>query len=75
MISGNSADYGGGVAVWDASGPSFSKTGGTIDATNSAIDGKVASVDYYPYGKTRNTTADPSVNLDSRVTGSAGGWE
>jgi hypothetical protein len=75
-ISGNSAaGVGGGVSVhWDYG--SFSKTGDTIDDTNSAYSGKVAYAgDYYSDYKKRNTTAGPSVNLNSDISGSAGGWE
>ncbi|MDR2095242.1 MAG: fibronectin type III domain-containing protein [Treponema sp.] len=74
-ISGNTASYsysyGGGVYVGSGS---FTKTGGgTIDATNSAKNGKVAYV--YSGDKKRNSTAGPDVNLNSNITGSAGGWE
>ncbi|MDR1220560.1 MAG: penicillin-binding protein activator LpoB [Treponema sp.] len=73
-ISGNTTalgSFGGGV---DVSGGMFVKSGGgTIDNTNSAQHGKVVFVsDGY---KQRDTTAGPGVNLDSRVPGSAGGWE
>jgi hypothetical protein len=47
--------------------------GGTIDAANSAKEGKVAYV--FDGNKKRDAAAGPSVNLDSRVSGSAGGWE
>jgi hypothetical protein len=79
-ISGNSTNnystsdthnYGGGVYV--ASGGIFTKTGGTIAATNLADVGKVAYV--YSGSKKRNTTAGPGVNLNSGTSGSAGGWE
>jgi hypothetical protein len=56
-------------------GDSFVKRGGgTIDAANSAKEGRVV----YVYGtprKVRNSAAGPGVNLDSGVAGSAGGWE
>jgi hypothetical protein len=65
----------------------FTKTGGTIygystnDAVNSnmiigtvANDGAAVYVDSSPV-KRRETTAGPSVNLDSSKSGTAGGWE
>jgi hypothetical protein len=73
-ITGNAASYGGGVYV---AGGTFTKRGGsTIDATNSAPEGKVAyvKVDNSTY-RVRNSAAGPSVNMDSRTSGSAGGWE
>jgi hypothetical protein len=71
-ISGNRAD-GGGVGVWNTD--SFVKRGGgTIDAANSAKEGRVVYV-YSSPGKVRNSAAGPWVNLDSGVAGSAGGWE
>jgi hypothetical protein len=77
-ITGNTASssnssQGGGVLVDGNNGGTFIKTGGTIDATNSAMYGKVVGV--WDRSKQRNTTAGPGVNLDSRVSGSAGGWE
>jgi hypothetical protein len=77
-ISGNTASavarygsyFSGGGGVY-SSGTFIKQGGGTIDAANSAANGKVA----YVSGKIRNTTAGPGINLDSRVTGSAGGWE
>jgi TolB-like protein len=67
-ISGNTADYsGGGVNI---SRGVFIKTGGTIDDTNNSKAGNVVGGDVK-----RNSTAGPSVNLDSRVNGSQGGWE
>jgi hypothetical protein len=71
-VSGNTAEWGGGVFV--GSGGSLIKSGGgTIDATNSASAGKVTYV--VTGNKRRETTAGPAVNLDSNVTGPAGGWE
>jgi len=77
-ISGNTTSgEGGGVASIFLS--SFVKTGGTIDATNSAKDSKVA---YYYYREKnkgitekRNRAAGPNDNLDSSKRGRAGGWE
>jgi hypothetical protein len=77
-ISGNSAsDTGGGVYVWGyglGDSTFIKNAGGTIDATNSALKGRVAYVDANLY-KQRNTTAGPGVNLDSDVSGAQGGWE
>jgi TolB-like protein len=72
-ISGNtvSGGYGGGVSVYSSG--VFIKTSGTIDGTNSATNG--GSVAYVNDSKKRNTTAGPGVTMDSRVAGSAGGWE
>jgi hypothetical protein len=72
-ISGNTAVkfVGGGVAA-EEDGGFFSKTGGIIDAANSAAEGKVAYVSFY---RKRDTAAGPEVNLNSRAAGSAGGWE
>jgi TolB-like protein len=70
-ISGNTASSGGGVYV-DSSGRFTKSGGGTIDATNSAPNGKAV---YVGDGKKRNSTAGPNVNMDSSVDGSAGGWE
>jgi TolB-like protein len=75
-ISNNTANREGG-GVW--SGNSFYKitawpfvkTGGTIDATNSAKDSKVVS----SVGGKRNRAAGPNDNLDSSKKGRAGGWE
>jgi hypothetical protein len=76
-IDGNSANaypysaynsYGGGVYV--SSGGSFSKTGGTIAADNSADIGKAAYV--YSGNKKRNTTAGPGINLNSATSAN---WE
>jgi hypothetical protein len=71
--------YGGGVCVLNVLGGAFTKNGGgIIDNTNSAQTGKVACVyDGSFYGTTfvRNTTAGPSVNMNSAIASSAGGWE
>ena len=69
-ISGNTANDGGGVSS-GGSRSSFIKTGGTIDETNSAKNGKVA---WSENGK-RDRTAGPNDNLDSSRKGRAGGWE
>ena len=47
--------------------------GGTIDSTNRAERGRVAYVN--SLDRQRNSTAGPGVNMDSRVSGSGGGWE
>ena len=72
-ISGNTAKEEGG-GVWSSRyNCSFIKTGGTIDATNSAKDSKVAYV-LSVSGK-RDRAAGPKDNLDSSKSGKAGGWE
>jgi hypothetical protein len=73
-ISGNSAsDWGGGV--WVSRSGAFTKRGrSTIDASNSAKQGKAAYVSSSP-AKQRNSAAGPNVYMDSRTSGSAGGWE
>jgi hypothetical protein len=64
---------GGGVIVGDGR---FVKTGGTIDGTNSANEGRVVFVlSGVVSKKVRNSAAGPNVNLDSSKSGSAGGWE
>jgi hypothetical protein len=71
-ISGNAAGrYGDGGGVY-ISGGVFIKTGGTIDDTNNAREGKAV---YVRELGMRNSTAGPAVNLDSRLSGSQGGWE
>jgi TolB-like protein len=69
-ISGNTASGGGGVCVFIDSAI-FIKTGGTIDGTNRADYGRVVNT---RSGK-RETAAGPGDNMDSRVSGRAGGWE
>jgi hypothetical protein len=69
-ISGNSASNGGGVYV-DRSGTFIKRGRSTIDASNSAPNGKVACA----YDVQRNSAAGQGVNMDSRLSGSAGGWE
>jgi hypothetical protein len=87
-ISGNTANnllisYGGGVYV---TGGTFTKTGGTIygdtntahtegDDENTAGSGNGHAVYVQSGPKKRNSTAGPSVNLDSAQSGAAGGWE
>lgn len=76
-ISGNTAREGGGVSVNPEA--VFIKTGGTIDASNRAStnsNGHVVLV-YVRSGpnRVRNSAAGPSVRLDSRTAGRAGGWE
>jgi uncharacterized repeat protein (TIGR02543 family) len=83
-IYGNTAyagnSYGGGVCLGYGGG-TFTKTGGTIYGytsgdTNSNTfknDGRGSAV-YVSYSKYRETTAGPTVNLDSSKDGAAGGW-
>jgi hypothetical protein len=72
-ISGNTASArGGGVEVYE--GAFIKSGGGTIDNTNRARSGRVVFISK-GRNKRRNTTAGPTVNLDSSVSGSAGGWE
>jgi hypothetical protein len=68
-----SPSYGGGVYVY-SSGTFTKNGGGTISDTNTTVNGKVAYVDSSP-AKRRNATAGPIVDMDSRVSGTAGGWE
>jgi len=75
-ISGNISDYGGGVYV--ATDSTFVKTGGIITADNRAKvggGGNVAAVINKRGHLYRNRAAGLYDNLDSRVEGSAGGWE
>ena len=73
-ISGNTANGdGGGVYSAGNNMSTFVKTGGTIDETNSAKNGKVAYAASVS-GK-RDRTAGPNDNLDSDKRGRAGGWE
>jgi hypothetical protein len=80
-ISGNTASAsGGGVYVSSSSG-TFTKQDGTIygsnaseDLKNTASNGAGHAV-YAGSAKRRNSTADAGVNLDSSVSGGAGGWE
>jgi hypothetical protein len=85
-ISGNTAtayssyhsSYGGGVY---SAGTFTKQGGGVIYGSNASSSLKnTAGNDsnghaVYANGKKRNTTANASVNLDSSVSGSAGGWE
>jgi hypothetical protein len=82
-VSGNTANSGGGVYVMGSSG-TFTKSGGTIYGADASDALKNTATSDYNYGhavyvdgspvKRRNTTADASVNLDSAVSGAAGGW-
>jgi hypothetical protein len=75
-ISGNTAQSGGGVYVDIFSGAVFTKGGGAIGATNSAKGGNVALVCISGiFLAKRDSAAGPELNLDSRETGGAGGWE
>jgi len=74
-ISGNTAtggSIGRGGGVYVSFDSTFIKTGGTITSDNRATEGNVV---YAGNGLERNSAAGPSVRLDSRVGGSAGGWE
>jgi RecJ-like exonuclease len=67
----------------------FTKTGGTITGyASDQVNGNVAknnsgvvqndrghAVNVEGTSRRRETTAGPTVNLDSRVDGSAGGWD
>jgi len=87
VISGNTASYsGGGVAV--SSNYTFTKSGGaTITGyASDTVNGNVVKNSsgvvqsnrghavYVSSSMRRETTAGPTVNLDSNVSGSAGGW-
>jgi hypothetical protein len=48
------------------------KEAGTIDAANRAKEGRVV---YVHKGGKRDSAAGPGDNLDSSVSGRAGGWE
>jgi hypothetical protein len=75
-ISGNTAQRaGGGLAIDVSTGGEFIKTGGTIDAANSARAGSVVYVyDEIGYRK-RDSVAGPDVTMDTGKSGSEGGWE
>ncbi|GHV60674.1 hypothetical protein AGMMS49587_02790 [Spirochaetia bacterium] len=86
-ISGNYAREGGGVYVWSYMGGTFTKasTGGIIygdtntthttgSNENTATSGNGHAV-YIQSSRKRNTTVNAGDALDSRVYGSAGGWE
>jgi hypothetical protein len=71
----SSRNYGGGVGVL-GQGIFTKNGGGTIDDTNSAQTGKVACIWNGGWSEiVRNTTAGPSVNMNSAIAGSTGGWE
>jgi hypothetical protein len=73
-ISNNTASYaGGGVYVSDQ-GTFIKRGSAAIDATNRAELGNAVCIDTSPL-KARDTAAGPEVDLDSRVSGRAGGWE
>jgi hypothetical protein len=86
--SSSRSSYGGGVYV-NGSG-TFTKTGGTITGyADDTVNGNVVKNDsgvvqnnqghaVYVRSNTlkrRESTAGPGVNLDSSVSGAAGGWE
>jgi len=76
-IYSNTALQGGGVYV---NSGTFKKTGGIITgfASDEATGNKAPSgyhAAYVSSGKIRNTTAGVNDNLDSTLSGSAGGWE
>jgi hypothetical protein len=78
-ISGNTAQGtggdGGGVYIGSdtirGDKGAFTKTGGTIAADNRASK---RGTNVVGGSRTRNSAAGPSVNLDSRLAGRAGGW-
>ena len=78
IISGNSASNGVGGGVYMIQG-TFTKTGGTIYGSsgdnndNRARNGYAVNMD--SPDRIRNSTAGPTVRLDSSRTGAAGGWE
>jgi fibronectin type 3 domain-containing protein len=87
-ISGNSATgassyNGSGGGVYLQNKYTFTKSGGTIygsnasTLSNTAPDGGAAVYIYISSStqRRRNTTAGPTVSLDSTKTGGAGGWE
>ncbi|WP_461256588.1 beta strand repeat-containing protein [Treponema sp. R80B11-R83G3] len=86
-ISGNTADRaGGGVYV---SGGTFTKSGGgtitgyasdpvngnVVKDSSGVVQSNNGNAVYAVSNRRRETTAGPAVNLDSSVSGSAGGWE
>jgi TolB-like protein len=72
-INGNtSGEAGGGVHV--GRDGTFIKTGGTITADNRARKGNAVYA-YHNGDRIRNSAAGPSIKMDSRVDGRAGGWE
>lgn len=73
-ISGNIASGNGGGVYVD--GTFIKSGGGTIDNTNSAARGGFVVWVFKSDGAWKHdTAAGPGVNLDSRVSGRAGGWE
>ena len=80
-ISHNTAIYEGGGVYMDNLGSTigtFTKTGGTITGYgDDTVNGNRAGSGHAAYAgyNRRDNTAGPSVNMDSRVDGSAGGWE
>jgi hypothetical protein len=84
-IFSNTASGGGGGVY---AGVSFTKSGGTITGyASDTVNGNVVKNSsgivqsnrghavYGPSYKRRETTAGPGVNMDSSVSGAAGGWE
>jgi len=70
-IAGNIAERkGGGVFVFNDDTTTFIKTGGTIDGTNSAPEGKTVGT----LLRSRNSGVGPLDRLDSRIQGESGGW-
>jgi hypothetical protein len=75
-ISGNTAQaFGGGVMIDTRGGSKFIKTGGTIDAANSAGTGSVVYALYTTGGRKRDSAAGPDVSMDSDKYSGEGGWE
>jgi len=79
-ISGNSADYGGGVSI-DSNG-TFTKSGNstiTGYANDTVNSNSASSQGHAVYGgnsttKSVNSTVGPGAHLDSEIYGAAGGW-
>jgi hypothetical protein len=75
-ISGNTAQsFGGGVVIYTTGGSKFIKTGGTIDAANSAETGSAVYAVYITGERKRDSAAGPEVSMDSDKLGGEGGWE
>jgi len=87
-ISGNISSSSAGGGVYVGSSGTFTKSGGgTITGyASDTVNGNVAKKDdvvqsnwghavYVNSSKRRETTAGPGVNLNSKVNGTAGGWE
>ncbi|MDR0494701.1 MAG: hypothetical protein LBG95_03635 [Treponema sp.] len=73
VISGNTANYSGGGV--DAGSGIFTKTGGGTINNNVVKNSSGVGHEVIAGIGIRETPAGPTVNLDSRVAGAAGGWE